>query len=162
MNEIGVDRNDMKDTSKSYALELQHIVLQTLADAYVKLRSLKPRYIRHTDLAKDSQLIATRVAEVGASFLTVDLPNLGEWADSFLLGEDIEVPVGFNTVKGLPVILRPFWRYYEADLRPILNSPERNDAISPAQAELVRSLRTALLGLKKLEVPVNTGPVGEG
>lgn len=142
--------------SKSYALhQLQNIQLQTLADAYAQLRQLLPSLVRSDDFQLDSQYLQTRIKSEGEEFLTVNLPNLGEWHDRFLLSEDIEVPHGFKTVGGLPKLFRPFWVYYAKVLRPALEDADTSDVISPAQAELVRTMRTLLLGLKKL-YPANS------
>lgn len=153
----------MKDgIAKSYALDkIQKVVTETLADAYAQLRSVSQNYIRKDDLLKDTMYLLERSSSEGLEFFTIQLPRLGDWYDDFLVGLPVERVEGFKPYNGLlPVFLRPFWRYTEEVLVPIMVASNNQTELTSEQAKLVRLIRTLLHGLKKLVIETRTGGKG--
>lgn len=153
---------------------IRTIVNETIVDAYAHLGSLDHSVIRKDDLVRDIQYLDTRFRSEGLAFYTVTLPRLGEWFDRWLQGLPAERVEGFEPYDGLcPVFLRPFWLYLKslrarfADRCALSSAVLRSDIdgtgdlLSPEQAELVRLIRTLLLGMKKLEVPSSRQQVAD-
>lgn len=136
---------------KSHAQDnILNLVIETLADGYASLGRLAQHLIKSTDFTRDREYIITREHAEGLTFLTETLPRLGEWFDRFVWKEKLERVEGFKPYDGLfPCFLRPFWIYFQ---KPIAE-------MSPADYELVRVIRTLLLGLKKLDVPSSSEKV---
>lgn len=147
--------------AKSLAQELLSVVTETLVDAYALIQSVSPQSVRKDDLARDTKYLEDRFAAEGLTFLTVQLPRLGDWFDRFVCGCTMERVVGFAPFDGLfPCFLRPFWIYLERELVQVRGkkracegafSPDI-DCVNLAPYRLVQLIRTILHGLKKLEV----------
>lgn len=143
----------MNGIAKSPAQEVLAIVTETIADAYALLLSISPNLVRKDDCRRDVSYVTRRFDSEGLAFLTVTLPRLGEWMDSYVRGEPVTRVEGFAPFDGLfPTFLRPFWLVLREEYRPEAHPYERV-CINPATYNLVRILRTLLFGLKKLEVP---------
>jgi hypothetical protein len=134
------------ENPKSYVEGITfEIVVETLGDAYAILRGIAPSFIKATDESLDREYIKSRLQKEGLAFLTVTLPRLGEHFDRVCWGTSSSTPVGFKPYDGGdPCFLRPMWRYFRA---------WSYNEIDPATAQLIRTIRTLLLGFKKLEVP---------
>jgi hypothetical protein len=134
------------ESPKSHAQdEILILVIQTLVDAYASLRVCDPQIIRKNDFDRDRDYISKRVQHEGLTFLTVNLPRLGEFLDEVVWNQRrLERVEGFSPYDGLyPCFLRPFWIYLK-------QAHTRNDE---ATARVYRILRTLLHGLKKLNLP---------
>lgn len=138
---MGIQNSHAQDT-------LLNLVTETIADGYAFLADLAPSSIKVNDFERDIAYLNKRVSEEGLTFLTVTLPRLGDWLDQYVWGSELERVEGFKPYDGLfPCFLRPFWIYIQTSEFKKMTSDS---------ARLYRILRTALLGLKKLNVP--TGP----
>lgn len=132
--------------AKSHAEEkILALVVETLADAYACLRSFPENQVKSKDEILDIGYLKSRFANEGLSFLTITLPRLGDWMDSFFTNPPEERVEGFKPYNGLfPCFLRPFWVW----LQGFSDSP-----LDAASAHLLRLLRSILHGCKKLQVP---------
>lgn len=140
--------------AKSLTQEVLCVVTETIADAYALMLSFSPSIVRKDDLLRDVNYVTQRLNSEGLSFLTVQLPALGDWFDRWIRGEaGLERVVGFTPYDGLyPCFLRPFWVCLQP-LRGCFLNPDDDGSIEPDMYKLVRLLRTILHGLKKLNVP---------
>lgn len=129
------------------------VVTETIRDVYAYLGRLSPDTLKSKDCMRDISYLRQRTVSEGLTFLTVQLPRLGDWADQMVWGSLGPVPIGFRTdAAGYPVFLRPLWKYLS-----------QVDGLScdAADAQLIRMMRTLLLGLKKLDVPFSQDQVDE-
>jgi hypothetical protein len=131
--------------AKSHGQEVLRIVNETLVDAYTLLTTLQYS-TKSTDLERDLIYIEKRFENEGITFLTQTLPRLGEWFDQITWGQEVQRVVGFEPYDGLhPCFLRPFWAFAQDAACKISHSA--------TEALLIRTIRTILHGLKKLDVP---------
>lgn len=134
----------MEDPKSHAQDKLLVLVTKTIADAYASLRLCNPSIIRKDDEERDVAYVRQRVLAEGMTFLSVQLPRLGDFLDKVVWNEKVERVEGFKPYDGLyPTFLRPFWIYLK-------QAHTRSDVLT---AQVYRAMRTLLLGLKKLELP---------
>lgn len=142
-----------KNVPRAELEKAQHVVLQTLVDAYAQLARMTPQIIRNNDMKRDTDFIVSRVSAEGLHFLTVVLPELGDYFDELVQsGMPSQIPRGFKLNRSRfqqTAFLRPFWVWIYMVVIPRIHTAEQPRELSDAQAKLLRILRTLLLGYKK-------------
>jgi hypothetical protein len=143
------------EIAKSHAEEkILNLVTETLADVYAILaKASRSNLIRDEDLERDITYVKTRFDHEGLPFVTVNLPRLGDWFDQWIWGEKVQRVAGFKPYDGLyPCFLRPVWIHFQDVPLAMMKATDY---------ELIRCIRTLLLGLKKLNVPYSTAQTQE-
>lgn len=167
---IDVDRiTKNMETTKSYVEQLLSIVTATLADAYAQLRLLPDPLnsrllftVAKDEEQRDREYLKRRTRSEGLEFLTVALPELGDYFDHLVWGDvSLGTPkLGFKTKRGnagQPLFLGPFFKYFSI-LKMVDYANGGQTKMTAGQAKLYATMRTLLLGLKKLEVAIPKPP----
>jgi len=98
---------------------------------------------------RDFLYVEKRVRTEGIKFMTVMLPSLGKHLDCILGGKDDPIPRGFKpySESGYPLLFRYIWTII-CTHHGVCDGP-----VSSALGKLIRSFRTVLFAVYKLDLP---------
>lgn len=141
----------MGDQNSQWYLDLaEQMIVDLYAQAidlftFLSLPSPRLRVERERDLA----YLKRRVSGEGLGFLTTALPSFGKWVDGILGCKAIEPPHGFKPYMedGRPRFLHMIVDIVSAEYT------DPSEELLDRQAHVIRTLRTFLFCLYKLEVP---------